>query len=73
MAAPKRESLLEVILIDYRWIFVCLFLLPASFVYNLFFYVRNLLVFWLNSAPQQHDRKVKYIQQQVSVSPCMMV
>lgn len=56
---------MEVILIDYRWVFVCFFLLPISFVYNLFYYVRNVIVFRLNTAPKKHDSKVKKIQSQV--------
>lgn len=63
--AQATRTLLETILIDYRWVFVCFFLLPASFVYNVFLYVRNWLVFRLHSAPQQHAVKVERIQQRV--------
>ncbi|XP_041358605.1 delta(24)-sterol reductase-like [Gigantopelta aegis] len=55
----------EYILINYRWIFVCFFLLPISFFYDLYFCVRNWVVFKLNSAPSQHDKKVQHVQQQV--------
>lgn len=61
----KGETLMEILLIDYRWIIVCFFLLPMSFLYNLWFEVRNAIIFHLNSAPRVHDQKVKKVQQQV--------
>lgn len=61
----KGETLMEILLVDYRWIIVCFFLLPMSFLYNLWFYVRNAIIFHLNSAPRAHNQKVKKIQQQV--------
>lgn len=63
--ATEYDSLLEEILCNYRWIFVCLFLLPVSFVYNLFYYIRNKIIFKLSSAPRYHDSKVKKIQKEV--------
>ncbi|XP_066158686.1 delta(24)-sterol reductase-like [Euwallacea fornicatus] len=59
------ETLTEYILINYRWVFVCLFLLPISFLHDLWFYLRNWVVFKLTSAPKQHDSKVKYVQKQI--------
>ncbi|GAU92811.1 hypothetical protein RvY_04844 [Ramazzottius varieornatus] len=56
---------LEHVIIHYRWIFVCLFLLPASSLYDLVFYVRNRIIFWLRSAPKQHNLRVRKIQDQV--------
>lgn len=61
----KGETLMEIILIDHRWIIVCFFLLPMSFLYNLYFYVRNAIIFHLNSAPSAHDDKVRTIQRRV--------
>lgn len=61
----KGETFMEIFLIDYRWIFVCVFLLPMSFLYNLFSYVRNVLIIQLNSAPRAHDEKVRKVQRQV--------
>lgn len=61
----KGETFLETLLIDYRWIVVCFILLPISFLYNLWFYVRNVIIFHLNSAPRAHDENVRKIQQQV--------
>lgn len=64
--AKKYESLLEFILIECRWVFVCFLLLPLSFFYNFLFNLRNWVVFKINSAPQSHDIKVKRIQKQVN-------
>ncbi len=52
-------------LIKYRGIFVVLFVLPASLMFKAYMRTRNRLVFWLNSAPEKHDDKVKQVQQQV--------
>ncbi len=52
-------------LIKYRGIFVVLFVLPASLAFKAYMGARNRLVFWLNSAPENHDAKVKKVQQQV--------
>ncbi len=57
---------LEHILIHYRWIFVCLFLLPLSVSYDIYIYLRAWIVFKMNSAPHKHDEKVKEVQRQVS-------
>lgn len=56
---------LEYVIKNYRWVFVCLFLLPMSVVYDFFMYFRNWIVFKMNSAPKQHDKKVKDVQDQV--------
>lgn len=56
---------LEYILLNYRWIFVTFFLLPVSLIYDILFYVRNWLIFKLNSAPSKHYEKVAHVQQQV--------
>ena len=61
-----RYKGLEHILIHYRWIFVILFLMPVSLVYDVYMYVRSWLIFKLNSAPHMHDEKVKEVQRQVS-------
>ncbi|KAG5885059.1 hypothetical protein JTB14_018289 [Gonioctena quinquepunctata] len=61
----QPDSLVEYILIYYRWVFVCLFLLPASFVFDIWMYIRNWLVLKLSSAPRQHNNKVKHVQNQI--------
>ena len=58
---------IEYVIINYRWVFVCLFLLPISVIYDIFMYVRNLVVFKFNSAPKQHDSRVKRVQEQVRI------
>ncbi|KAJ3639800.1 hypothetical protein Zmor_003137 [Zophobas morio] len=63
--AHKPDGLFEYILIHYRWVFVCLFLLPASFLFDIWLYFRNWIVFKLSSAPKQHNSKVKHVQEQV--------
>ncbi|XP_055605837.1 delta(24)-sterol reductase-like [Uranotaenia lowii] len=60
-----NKTLTEILLIDYRWIIVILFLLPASFLYNLFYSIRSRIIFKLHSAPKSHDAKVAAIQRQV--------
>jgi len=57
---------LEYVIINYRWIFVCLFLLPISVVYDSLYYIRTKIFFMLNAAPGKHDERVKKVQQQVS-------
>ena len=56
---------LEYVLVNYRWVFVVFFLMPVSLVYDLFFYARSWLIFHMNSAPDRHEEKVQYVQQQV--------
>ncbi|XP_076440884.1 delta(24)-sterol reductase-like [Babylonia areolata] len=65
VVAWMRYRGLEYVIINYRWVFVCLFLLPISVVYDIFMYVRNWLVFKFNSAPRQHEQRVKHVQEQV--------
>ncbi|CAH1774871.1 unnamed protein product [Owenia fusiformis] len=56
---------LEYILINYRWVFVCLFLLPLSVIYEVLFFLRNWITFKLNSAPKLHGKRVADVQKQV--------
>lgn len=58
---------LEFVLIHQRWVFVCLFLLPLSLIFDIYYYVRAWVVFKLNSAPRLHEQRVRDIQKQVSV------
>lgn len=64
----KGQTLMEKLLVDYRWIIVCFLLLPMSFLYNLWFYLRNAYIFYMNSAPKTHDKKVRNIQKQVNIT-----
>lgn len=56
---------METLLIEYRWILVCLFLLPLSFLYNVSTVLRERLVFLLKSDPKQHNSKVLRAQRQM--------
>ena len=55
----------EYIMKNYRWMFVCLFLLPISVVYDLALYLRHWVIYKSKSAPKKHGNKVKYVQEQV--------
>ncbi|XP_023348946.1 delta(24)-sterol reductase [Eurytemora carolleeae] len=58
------DSIIEHVIVHYRWIFVML-LLPVSCIYDLWFYTRNKVVFALSSAPSKHREKVAFVQSQV--------
>lgn len=64
-AAFLRYKGIEYILIHYRWVLVCFFLLPVSFVFDIFMYMRSWLIFQMNSAPRMHDSRVKEVQRSV--------
>ena len=61
----SAAGVLEHVIINYRWVFVCLFLLPLSALYDAWMYARNWAIFRLTSAPKKHDSKVHSIQKQV--------
>jgi hypothetical protein len=65
MGSSTVDLLLEHVLVNYRWFFVCYFLLPASFFYAIYEHLRNYVVFRLSSAPGKHSAKVQKVQQQV--------
>ncbi|OQR85741.1 24-dehydrocholesterol reductase [Achlya hypogyna] len=62
---PDATSWTAYVLIHYRWVFVCFFLLPLSFVYDILYYVRSRIIFYFNSAPLQHKKRVAEVQRQV--------
>lgn len=55
----KGETLFEIILINYRWVLVCFFLLPMSFLYNLWFYMRNAVIFHFNNSKSARWKSAK--------------
>lgn len=55
----------EYVIVHQRWIFVCLFLLPISVVFDVYYYVRAWIIFKMCSAPKLHDQRVRDIQRQV--------
>uniref|UniRef100_H3DJS5 Delta(24)-sterol reductase n=1 Tax=Tetraodon nigroviridis TaxID=99883 RepID=H3DJS5_TETNG len=56
---------LEYVLVRQRWIFVCLFLLPLSVLFDCYYHLRAWLIFKISSAPKLHDQRVRDIQRQV--------
>ncbi|KAI4889050.1 hypothetical protein NFI96_001504 [Prochilodus magdalenae] len=56
---------LDYVIIHQRWIFVCLFLLPLSVIFDVYYYVRAWIIFKMCSAPKLHDQRVRDIQRQV--------
>jgi len=65
-ASSADQSWTAYIIINYRWVLVCFFLLPISLVYDLVYLARSWFIFKLNSAPKKHDQRVKYVQKQVN-------
>lgn len=61
-----RVKGLDYVIVHQRWIFVCLFLLPLSVIFDVYYYVRAWLIFKMCSAPKLHDQRVRDIQRQVS-------
>uniref|UniRef100_A0A8C5BVY2 Delta(24)-sterol reductase n=1 Tax=Gadus morhua TaxID=8049 RepID=A0A8C5BVY2_GADMO len=57
---------LDYVIVHQRWIFVCLFLLPLSVVFDVYYYLRAWIIFKMCSAPKLHDQRVKDIQRQIS-------
>ncbi|RHY99552.1 hypothetical protein DYB35_011560, partial [Aphanomyces astaci] len=68
---PQPTSLIAYVLINYRWVFVCFFLLPLSFVYDILYYLRNRVIFYANSAPNKHAERVRAVQEQVGIPSCL--
>ncbi|XP_007428264.1 delta(24)-sterol reductase [Python bivittatus] len=56
---------IEYVLVHHRWIFVCLFLLPLSVLFDIYYQLRAWVVQKLHCAPRQHDLRVRNIQKQV--------
>jgi len=61
----KTSSMLIDFITRHRGVFVTIFVLPLSLAFKLFMGLRNRLIFWLRSAPDQHDRKVEKVCSQV--------
>lgn len=58
-------SIIEFILYRFRWIFVLIFILPASIIFNAYSILRNFFTLKLRSGLKRHDQKVCQIQKQV--------
>ena len=57
------SSFLEFI-IKHRWLFA-IFLLPISFVYDVYWYLRSKWVLFMGSAPRKHQERLEFVQKQV--------
>ena len=51
-------------LVSNRFI-LAIWLLPASLVYDVFWYLRSQFILWLGSAPKKHKERVEHVQKQV--------
>jgi len=51
-------------LVSQRWIFA-IFLLPISFWYDIYWYLRSKWVLFTGSAPGKHQERVNFVQKQV--------
>uniref|UniRef100_G3PAV7 Delta(24)-sterol reductase n=1 Tax=Gasterosteus aculeatus aculeatus TaxID=481459 RepID=G3PAV7_GASAC len=60
-----RVKGLDYVIVHQRWVFVCLFLLPLSVLFDVYYYVRAWLIFKMCSAPKLHDQRVRDVQRQV--------
>ncbi|KAJ7986548.1 hypothetical protein DPEC_G00341000 [Dallia pectoralis] len=60
-----RVKGLDYVLVHQRWLFVCLFLLPLSVLFDVYYYLRAWLIFQMCSAPKQHQQRVRDVQRQV--------
>ncbi|XP_068599860.1 delta(24)-sterol reductase [Brachionichthys hirsutus] len=56
---------LDHVIVHQRWMFVCVFLLPLSLIFDVYYYVRAWLIFKMCSAPKMHEQRVRDIQRQV--------
>lgn len=63
-----RVKGLDYVIVHQRWVFVCLFLLPLSVLFDVYYYVRAWLIFKMCSAPKLHDQRVRDVQRQVRPS-----
>ncbi|XP_034979163.1 delta(24)-sterol reductase [Zootoca vivipara] len=60
-----RYKGLAYVLVHHRWVFVCLFLLPLSVLFDIYYQFRAWVVQKMHSAPRQHNLRVRNIQEQV--------
>jgi len=56
-------KLLEFV-VSQRWLFA-IFLLPISFFYDIYWFLRSKWVLWQGSAPRKHAERVQFVQKQV--------
>ena len=51
-------------LVSQRWLFA-IFLLPISFCYDVYWFLRSKVVLFMGSAPRNHKERVEFVQKQV--------
>jgi len=56
---------IEYVVVEQRWIFVCLFLMPLSFIFDNWLKLRNWFVSKVCSAPKLHGKRVQSIQAEI--------
>lgn len=61
------KTWIEYVVVNYRWIFVFVFLLPATFVFELYVQLRMWIVELSKAASKNHKRKVVAVQATVRV------
>lgn len=60
----KSESLLEYLVVNFRWVFVIFFLMPCTVIGKVLSIVEKSL--WSHYSGLNHDKNLKVIQKQVS-------
>lgn len=59
------DGILRHMLFKYRWVFVIIFLLPCTVLYNIYFHVKQWIEELRKPEPKDHHEKVHYVQHQV--------
>lgn len=65
LATKKFGDIFEYILTHHRGALSFFFILPASVIWDALYYLRNRIIFYMGSAPKDHEKRVKQIQQEV--------
>ena len=61
----KRMNFLQYFLTYRRGWFITMVLLPMSVIYALYLSLRHRIVFLLNTAPKDHEKRVERVKQQL--------
>lgn len=60
----KSDSLLEYLVVNFRWVFVIFFIMPCTVLGKVMSIIEKSL--WLHDSGLNHDKNLKVIQKQVS-------
>ena len=66
---PLAERLFTWIMTRHRSLVVVVFALPLSLLWDMLLWLRQLIVFWMQSAPYQHPERVRRVAAQVKARP----